>query len=142
MNIVEMYRLKPEAKLKLPLFLVRTPAGYPSPADDYIEECIDLNKKLIRHPEATYFVRVIGDSMIEARINEGDYLVVDRAVEAKNNDIILAVLNGEITVKRYVVRASRCYLIAANPKYPPFEIPPEADFEIWGKVTYIFHPAV
>ena len=142
MNIVEMYRLKPEAKLKLPLFLVRTPAGYPSPADDYIEECIDLNKKLIRHPEATYFVRVIGDSMIEARIYEGDYLIVDRAVEAKNNDIILAVLNGEITVKRYVTRGNRSYLVAANPKYPPFEISPEADFEIWGKVTYIFHVAL
>jgi DNA polymerase V len=142
MNVVEMYKLKPEAKLKLPLFLVRTPAGFPSPTDDYIEERLDLNKKLIRHPEATYFVRVSGDSMTGARIHDGDYLIVDRALEAGHNDIILAVLNGEITVKRYVRKGSRFYLVAANPKYPPFELTPDMDFEIWGKVTYIFHPAL
>ncbi|MBI2485799.1 MAG: translesion error-prone DNA polymerase V autoproteolytic subunit [Deltaproteobacteria bacterium] len=140
MKVVEMYRLKPEAKLKLPLLLFRTPAGYPSPADDYIEERIDLNKKLIKHPETTYFVRVIGDSMIEARIYDGDYLIVDRALEPDNNDIVLAVLNGEITVKRLVKKAKRWYLVAANPNYPPCEITPEMDFEVWGKVTYIFHP--
>jgi len=142
MNVLELYRLKPEGKLKLPLFLVRTPAGFPSRTDDYVEERIDLNKKLIRHPEATYFVRVIGDSMIDARIHDGDYLIVDKALEAGHNDIVLAVLNGEITVKRLVKKANRLYLVAANPKYPPFEVTQEMDFEVWGKVTYIFHPAV
>jgi DNA polymerase V len=142
MKVVDMYRLKPAARVKLPLFLVRTPAGFPSRTDDYIEERIDLNKKLIKHPEATYFVRVIGDSMIEARIHDGDYLIIDKALEAGHNDIVLAVLNGEITVKRLVKKANRLYLVAANPKYLPFEVTPEMDFEIWGKVTYIFHPAM
>lgn len=99
MTVVEIYKLKPEAKFKLPLLLSRSPAGFPSPADDYIEERIDLNKKLIRHPEATYLIRVMGDSMIGDRIYDGDYLIVDRALETGHNDIILAVLNGDFTVK-------------------------------------------
>jgi len=142
MNVIEVYRLKSEARVKLPLILARTQAGFPSPADDYIEERIDLNKKLILHPEATYLVRVMGDSMINDRIHEGDYLIVDRALEAGHNDIILAVLNREFTVKRLVKTTNRWYLVAGNDKYPPLEINPEMDFEIWGKVTYIFHPAV
>jgi DNA polymerase V len=80
--------------------------------------------------------------MTEARIHDGDYLIIDKALEAGHNDIVLAVLNGEITVKRLVKKANRLYLVAANPKYPPFEVTPEMDFEIWGKVTYIFHPAM
>ncbi len=142
MKVVEMYRVKSEIKVVLPLFLVCIAAGYPSPADDYIEERIDLNKKLIKHPEATYLVRVIGDSMVNARIDEGDFLIVDKALEAGNGDIVLAVFNGEFTVKRLVRKANRLFLVAANPQYPPCEITPEMDFEIWGKVTYIFHPAM
>lgn len=142
MQVAEVYQLKPELKLNLPLFLVRTPAGFPSPADDYIEARIDLNEKLIKHPEATYLVRVMGDSMINARIDEGDFLIVDRALETGHGDIVLAVFNGEFTVKRLVKKANRLFLVAANPQYPPCEITPEMDFEIWGKVTYIFHPAV
>jgi len=142
MTVVEIYKLKPEAKFKLPLLLSRSPAGFPSPADDYIEERIDLNKKLIRHPEATYLIRVMGDSMVGDRIEDGDFLIVDRALETGHNDIILGVVNGEFTVKRLIKKADRWYLVATNPKYPPFEITPEVDFEIWGKVTYIFHPAV
>ena len=143
MQVVEVYQVKPEFKLKLPLFLVPTPAGrWPSPADDYIEERIDLNKKLIKHPNATYLVRVVGDSMINARIDEGDLLIVDRAMEAGHKDIVLAVLNGEFTVKRLVKQMNRLFLVAANPKYPPFEVTPEMDFELWGRVTYIFHPAI
>jgi DNA polymerase V len=110
-----------------------------------IEERIDLNKKLIKHPEATYLVRVIrviGDSMVNARIQTGDFLIVDRSLEPDNNDIVVAILNGEITVKRLIKKTNRWYLVAANPKYPPFEIAPEMDFELWGKVTYIFHPAM
>ncbi len=142
MKVVEMYKVKSEIKVVLPLFLARIAAGFPSPADDYIEERIDLNKKLIKHPDATYFVRVIGDSMVNARIDEGDFLIVDKALEAGNGDIVLAVFNGEFTVKRLVKKANRLFLVAANPQYPPCEITPEMDFEIWGKVTYIFHPAM
>ncbi len=142
MTVVEIYKLKPEAKFKLPLLLSRLPAGFPSPADDYIEERIDLNKKLIKHPEATYLIRVMGDSMEKARIYDGDYLIVDRAIEPENNDIVLAIFDGDFTVKRLIKKIDRWFLVAENPKYPPFEITPEMDFEIWGKVTYIFHPAV
>jgi DNA polymerase V len=142
MQVVEVYQVKQEFKLKLPLFLVRSPAGYPSPADDYIEGRIDLNEKLIKHPEATYLVRVMGDSMINARIDEGDFLIVDRALGTGHGDIVLAVMNGEFTVKRLVNQYNRVYLVAANPKYPPLEVSPEVDFEVWGKVTYIFHPAI
>ena len=142
MKVVEMYRVKSEIKAVLPLFIARIAAGYPSPADDYIEEQIDLNKKLITHPEATYLVRVIGDSMINARIQTGDFLIVDRSLKPDNNDIVVAILNREITVKRLIKKTNRWYLVAANPKYPPFEIAPEMDFELWGKVTYIFHPAM
>ncbi len=143
MQVVEVYQVKQGLKLKLPLFLARTPAGrWPSPADDYIEERIDLNRKLIKHPNATYLVRVMGDSMINARIEEGDFLIVDRAMETGHGDIVLAVLNGEFTVKRLVRQMNRLFLVAANPKYPPCEITPEMGFEVWGKVTYIFHPAI
>src|SRR3970040_1599805 len=142
MTVVEIYKLKPEAKFKLPLLLSRSPAGFPSPADDYIEERIDLNKKLIKHPEATYLIRVMGDSMEKARIDDGDYLIVDRALEPEHNDIVLAIFDGEFTVKRLIKKIDRWCLVAANPKDPPFAVTPATAFEIWGKVTYIFHPAV
>jgi DNA polymerase V len=142
-QVVEVYQLKQEFKLKLPLLPIRAPAGrWPSPADDYIEERVDLNKRLIKHPNATYLVRVMGDSMINARIEEGDLLIVDRAMETGDNDIVLAVYDGDFTVKRLVKTVNRWFLVAANPKYPPCEIAPETGFEIWGKVTYIFHPAI
>jgi DNA polymerase V len=140
MRVTEVYQIKQEFKLKLPLFLMRAPAGYPSPADDYIEARIDLNEKLIKHPNATYLVRVQGDSMENARIEEGDLLIVDRDLETGHGDIVLAVFNGEFTVKRLVRERNRLFLVAANPKYPPCEITPDMDFEVWGKVTYSFHP--
>src|SRR5574341_509053 len=100
--------LKPESNLEVPFFIVRCPAGsgYPSPSDDYIEECIDLNKKLIKHPEGTYLIRVMGDSMKNARIEEGDLLIVDRAQEPESGDIILAMVDGEFTVKRLIKKRS------------------------------------
>jgi DNA polymerase V len=91
MHLIEVYQLKSEAKVKLPRYLVLTPAGYPSPADDYIEARIDLNEELIKHPEATYLVRVMGDSMINARIDDGDFLIVDKALETGHGNIVLAV---------------------------------------------------
>ena len=88
------------AKYKLPLFISRIPAGFPSPADDYIDKNLDLNESLIKHPAATFFVRVEGDSMVDAGIYSGDILIVDRALETINNKIIVAILDGEFTVKR------------------------------------------
>lgn len=127
----------------LPLAKVRIPCGtgFPSPADDYLEERLDLNKLLIKHPAATYYARAEGDSMTGAGIYPGDILIVDKAIEAVNNKIIVAWLNSEFTVKRYYIddRLGKVYLVSENPKYYPHEITPEMDFMIWGVVTYNIH---
>ena len=114
-------------------------AGFPSPADDYTEGSLDLNEYLIRHPAATFFVRVQGESMINAGIHSGDLLVVDRSLEPGNKKIVLAVLDGEFTVKRLVEKRGRLYLYPENPDYTPVEITEEKSFEVWGVVTAVIH---
>lgn len=122
-------------KFSIPIALL--PAGFPSPADDYIDRGLDLNELLIKHPSATYFVRVEGDSMINAGISEGDILIVDRAVEPKNNSIVIAVLNNEFTVKRVRFLKNRIQLIPENDNYSIIEIDENQDFEIWGTVINV-----
>lgn len=143
MRVSEIGILDLSVNKPLPLTKVRIPCGtgFPSPADDYLEERLDLNKHLIKHPAATYYARAEGDSMIGAGIYPGDILIVDKAIEAVNNKVIVAWLNSEFTVKRYYIdeRLGKIYLIADNPKYLPFEITPEMDFMIWGVVTYNIH---
>lgn len=129
--------MKTIAKLKLPLFLESVPAGFPSPADDHIEAKLNLNEFLIKHPEATFFVRVTGDSMVNAGISSGDILIVDRSLEPSNNKIIVAVIDGEITVKRLLKKNSKIFLVPENPKYNPIEIKGEHEFSVWGVVTSI-----
>lgn len=128
---------------KLPLATVRIPCGtgFPSPADDYLEERLDLNKHLIKHPAATFYARAEGDSMTGAGIYPGDILIVDKAIDEVKDRVIVAWLNGEFLVKRYYIdnRLGKIYLIADNPKFLPFEITPEMDFMIWGVVTYNIH---
>lgn len=123
---------------ELPLFSSRIAAGFPSPADDYIECSLDLNEFLVRHPSATFYVRVSGDSMIEAGILEKDYLIVDRAVEPRNGSIVVAIVDGELTVKRLYKQFNRVELRAENPAYPPISISGERDLNIWGVVTGVF----
>jgi len=113
------------------------PAGFPSPADDYIDRGLDLNELLIKHPSATYFVRVEGDSMINAGISQGDILIVDRAVEPRNNSIVIAVLNNEFTVKRVRFLKNKIQLIPENENYSIIEIDENQDFEIWGTVVSV-----
>ncbi|THB64265.1 MAG: LexA family transcriptional regulator [Desulfovibrio sp.] len=125
--------------LKLPLYLATVSAGFPSPADDFIDKSLDLNEHLIAHPEATFFVRVYGDSMRDAHIGSGDILVVDRALEPMNNKIVIAALNGELTVKRIRKTAERLFLVPENPEFTPIEVGEEESFEIWGVVTYVIH---
>ncbi len=127
--------------LELPLFLAAVPAGFPSPADDYIDRKLDLNDHLVRNPAATFFVRVHGESMIQANIHSGDILIVDRSLTPKNKAIVIAALDGELTVKRLEKTKGRLRLIPENPDFAPTEISPDADFEIWGVVTYIIHKA-
>jgi len=127
----------------LPFFTAPVKAGFPSPADDYMEEKLDLNEHLIQHPAATFFVRVEGDSMKGAGIHKGDILIVDRALEASNGKIVIAIINGEFTVKRIrkegIQGQETVYLEAENPRYPPIQIDPNWDFQVWGVVTYVIH---
>lgn len=126
----------PVSNLYIPLVLSRVCAGFPSPAEDYIEERIDLNRELIRNPSTTFYVRVINDSM-ETLITPGELLVVDRMAETKDNDIVVARLEDELCVKRLRFdNNGLIYLESANPNYEPIIITEYCDFEIWGKVLH------
>ena len=125
--------------LSIPFAFSPVHAGFPSPADDYLEPDLDVNALIIRHKEATFFVRVTGDSMQDAGIREGDVLVVDRAENATHNAIIIAVINGEFTVKRLYHKGNAVYLVPANARYRPIEITAEMQFQIWGVVTFCIH---
>ncbi len=116
-------------------------AGFPSPASDYLEERIDLNEKLILNPSATFLFRVEGESMIGAFIPDNALLVVDKSVKAKNNSIVVAVVDGEFTVKRLVMEKAKRYLAPENPKYRSIYISDDMQCEIWGVVTYIITDA-
>lgn len=138
-NVNAIYTPDLSTRYTLPIFLGRIPAGFPSPADDYIEGKLDLNRHLIKHPAATFFLRVSGDSMIDAGIHTGDILVVDRSLEAVDENVIVAALDGELTVKRLSKRGSIVRLLPANKDYQPIEIRTQQTFEIWGVVTSVIH---
>jgi len=125
--------------VQLPFFTARVQAGFPSPGDDYIEKNLDLNELLIKNPSATFFVKVEGDSMSDIRIQTGDTLIVDRALEAKDKNIVIATINGELTVKRVWIANNKVFLKPENDKFSPIEITEEMDFDIWGVVTYVIH---
>jgi DNA polymerase V len=125
--------------LLLPLFQSVVPAGFPSPADDYLDKKLDLNEYLVKHPAATFFVRVSGDSMIEAGIHDGDILIVDRSLPALDGRIIIAILDGELTVKRLRKKGQQITLVPENDLYEPIEINEFNDFEVWGVVTNVIH---
>lgn len=114
-------------------------AGFPSPAEDYIEGSLDLNRHLIKHPAATFFVKVSGNSMIGAGIFPGDILIVDRSLDAVDKKIVIAVVDRELTVKRLRIRSGRPFLEPENDQYSPIEITTEMSFEIWGVVTNVIH---
>jgi DNA polymerase V len=124
---------------KLDLFLSPIPAGFPSPASDYVDKSIDLNEILIKNKVATFLVRAIGDSMIEAGIFSGDILIIDKSITPANKNIVVAILNGEFTVKRFVKDRNRIFLQPENKKYKNIEISDEDDFKIWGVVTFVIH---
>ena len=134
-NIAEIFYVKKNKKLTLPLYNAPVSAGFPSPADDYIECELDLNEHLIRYPAATFFVRVSGDSLIKALIAPGDILVVDRSLEARSGDIVVAILDGEFTAKRFLKKGHRITLLPENEQYPSIEIKEHMDFLVWGVAT-------
>jgi DNA polymerase V len=127
------------APFSLDLYQQSVSAGFPSPAEDYIEGKLDLNLHLIKNPAATFYVRVSGDSMIRAGIHSGDLLVVDRSLDASSGRIVIAVLNGELTVKRISFEGDRLVLSAENDGYPPIEVTEPQDLSIWGMATSVIH---
>jgi len=138
---MEVTFLKPDLKTvcSLPLYMTRVKAGFPSAIEDYVEQSLDLNRYLIKHPSATFFVRVEGNSMKDAFIHKGDILIVDKALDATNGKIIIAAIDGEFTVKRIRIENKQISLHAENPSYQPIQIQEETDFQIWGVVTYVIH---
>ena len=123
----------------LPLYLCPVQAGWPSPADDYIDEQINLHELVVKNPAATFFLQAAGDSMIGVGIHDGDLLVVDRSAEARHNRVVIAALDGELLVKRLKQRGNRCWLCPANPEFPEIEITDREYVHIWGVVTYVLH---
>ena len=121
-------------RLEVPLYLERVSAGFPSPAQDYVEQALDLNELCIKRPAATFFVRVQGDSMIEAGMYTGDILVVDRSIQPGHGDVVIACLDGEFAVKELATRPSP-RLLSRNRHYPPLLIDADQELEIFGVVT-------
>ena len=128
----------PLSALPLPFYDLLVPAGFPSPAQDYVEKTLDLNELCIAHPAATYFVRVQGDSMIDAGIQDGDLLIVDRAIEPKHGDIVIAGFHGELTCKKLQIEP-RLQLVPMNPDYPVIRVPDETELDIHGVVMHVLH---
>lgn len=132
-------RVRRAAPRPLPLAGEAVAAGFPSPAEDYIEKTLDLNEYLAPRPEATFFVRVAGDSMTGAAIHHGDILVVDRSVTPSPGNVVVACIDGGFTVKRLQRTAAGLELAPENPDYAPMPIAPDTDFEIWGVVRHVLH---
>ena len=124
-----------------PLYASHVRAGFPSPADDYIESHLDLNTHLIKHPAATFFVTASGDSMTGAGIQSGDMLIVDKSLAATHGKIVIAAIDGELTVKRLSRHDGRVQLLPENDQYQPIDITNEHDLVIWGVVTHVIHAA-
>lgn len=138
---ITLFAREQNQTFEIPLVSGEIKAGFPSPADDFIESRLDLNELIIQHPSATFFARVGGHSMEGAGILDGDILVIDRSVSPTNGAIVIARFEGEFTVKRIRILEKTFYLSAEHPDYPDFQITDEVDFEVWGVVTYIIHKA-
>ncbi|MCF7793364.1 MAG: translesion error-prone DNA polymerase V autoproteolytic subunit [Candidatus Cloacimonetes bacterium] len=141
-RIIFLSRFQQNTTLLRPLLGNRIPAGFPSPAQDYIEDTLDLNEFLVAHPSATYFVRVDGFSMTGAGIFSGDILIVDRSLEPAHKKIVIAIVDGELTVKRLWQEKNKWYLMPENSDYPKVEITKDMEFVIWGVVVYSLHKTV
>ena len=112
-------------------------AGFPSPAQDYMNSFIDLNKELVHHPAATFYARVVGDSMVDAGVEEGDVLVVDKSIEPREGDMAVCFVDGEFTLKRYVNKGDYALLMPANKDFKPIRVDADNQFAVWGVVKYL-----
>lgn len=134
---LKIYRPEINSPIEIPLAESGVHAGFPSPADDFLENMLDLNSLVIRHPEATFFARVEGDSMRDEGIVEGDILVVDKAVEPYDGCLTVSYIDGEFTLKRVRIEPDKILLIPANPNYKTIEISSDNEFAVWGVVRWI-----
>ena len=137
---LEVYRLSKKDLSTLPIYSSQVSAGFPSPADDYLEGDLDLNTHLIRNKAATFIVRASGQSMTQAGIFDQDLLLVDRSLSAKSGHIVIACIQGELLVKRLNIQNRCTRLLAENPTYPPIVVKESDDFSVWGVVTMVIHP--
>ncbi len=133
---LDFYSANTESNLQLPLIEGGIAAGFPSPAQDYIDIKIDLNKELIDNPSSTFYARVKGNSMIDAGISNGDILVIDKSLEPHDGDTAVCFIDGEFTLKYIRIEADAVYLIPANPAFQPIKVTEENNFCIWGIVTF------
>ena len=133
---IEIFSIDLSSSLPLPYANEGIRAGFPSPAQDYLQQAIDLNKELIRHPASTFYGRVVGDSMSGEGIEEGDILVIDKSLELTDDDLAVCFIDGEFTVKRVRLKQEAAYLIPSNPKYPTIKVTADNNFIVWGIVTY------
>ena len=127
-----------EIKLSEPM----VPAGFPSPADDFVEMELNIHDYIVKNKDATFCVKVEGTSMTKANIHSGDILIVDRSLEPEHHNIVLAVIDGEFTVKRLAVNDGNLYLSPENDNFAPIKITEEMDFLVWGVITHIIHKAI
>jgi DNA polymerase V len=133
--------LETRTSIRLPLVSASVEAGFPSPADDHLERGIDLNEELISHPAASFLLRVNGESMRDANIHTGDVLIVDKSLVPVDRKIVVAMIDGNFTVKRFRKRGDRVFLEAENPEFNPIEVTDGQELTIFGVVTYIIHQA-
>lgn len=131
-----IYKVDAESHLPLPYADEGIRAGFPSPAQDYMELAIDLNKELIKHPTSTFYGRVVGDSMKDEGIEEGDILVIDKSLELMDDDPAVCFIDGDFTVKRVRLESDAAWLVPSNVKYPPIKVTKDNEFMVWGIVTY------
>lgn len=128
--------------IEIPLFASYVSAGFPSPADDYLEDRIDIGKHLIQNPTSTYMMRVKGSSMVDANIHDGDILVIDKSLKASDGMPVVCFLDGEFTVKTFKTVEGKAFLMPANPAYQPIEVTEDMDMRVWGVVAWVLHKPV
>lgn len=136
---LDLFQSIKKKQILTPVFLDSVSAGFPSPATDYMENKLDLNEYLIKHPASTFIVKAKGPSMTDAGILSGDLLIVDRSITPKSNDIVIASIFGDLTVKKLQKKENSLFLLSANSDYPSIQVKEEMECFIWGVVTYIIH---
>lgn len=136
MKQIKIHSVDISSSLPIPFADEGIRAGFPSPAQDYMEQAIDLNKEIVLHPASTFYGRVVGDSMKDEGIEEGDVLVIDKSLELMDNDLAVCYVDGEFTVKRVKLEEDSAWLIPSNDSYPAIKVTADNDFIVWGIVTY------